>query len=84
MSTDTHWRSSVAYRHTNRLSSSGAAWELLRRNPGYRQDWASTDSATHTTHGSRPPVPEKARHWGLHFLGGSRQDRLRHRHLLAA
>jgi hypothetical protein len=74
MSEGRDWRSSAGYRYADRLPRSGAAWELLRRNPHYRDDWRRAASAT-DSHGSCPPVPEKARHWGLHFPGGSRPQR---------
>jgi hypothetical protein len=83
MAMEKDWRSSPSYRYTDRLPGSGAAWEFLRRNPNYHDDWASVQPAT-LSHGSCPPVPEKARHWGLHFPGGPRKARWRHRRLLAA
>ena len=33
------WRSPVAYRHAKHISAAGFAWEYLRRNDDYRQEF---------------------------------------------
>ena len=54
----TDWRDENAYRHFDELGLSGLAWECLRRNPQYRQDYRSM------RRGLLPSTP-----WGLRFSG---------------
>lgn len=57
--TSSEWQASAAYLYVLHLSAAELAWEYLRRNPDYRDDWtkfgACADAAV-------------ARHWGLEFL----------------
>ena len=56
------WQATAAYLYTLRLSTAQLAWEYLRRNPTYREDWRAS--------GAR--VSRAAGHlWGLDRPGGS-------------
>lgn len=64
------WRSPAAYRHTKQIPAAGFAWEYLRRNGDYRQDF-QTIALT-----GRPDTRELkvfARRWGLRFPVRSRR-----------
>lgn len=49
------WHPVAAYLYVLHLNGSSLAWEYLRRNPEYRQDWHRRRS-------------QQARHWGLRLL----------------
>jgi hypothetical protein len=71
------------YGYIASLSPEGVAWEFLRRNDNYVQDYraeqfASPISSLVISSASR------ARKWGLRFPGGPRLFRGRHTHPLAA
>lgn len=58
------WRSASDYEYLDKLDTAGLAWEALRRNGDYQQDWAQRLSA----------VAERRRRddlcrqrWGLRF-----------------
>jgi hypothetical protein len=58
------WRAPAAYVHTKTIPAAGFAWEYLRRNHDYRQDFQLLVRA------GRPNVSELeafARRWGLRF-----------------
>ncbi|MCB8829046.1 DUF6499 domain-containing protein, partial [Escherichia coli] len=38
------WRSPAAYAHTKTISAAGFAWEYLRRNDEYREDFRSASA----------------------------------------
>jgi hypothetical protein len=54
------WMSSAAYLYVLHLDESQLAWEYLRRNPIYRQDWL---------HFRAHPLTFPADVWGLQFRG---------------
>ncbi|AMY67771.1 MULTISPECIES: transcriptional regulator domain-containing protein [Alphaproteobacteria] len=57
------WRSPAAYGHTKYIPAAGFAWEYLRRNGDYRQDFQ-----TIVTGGSSgPDLDAFADRWGLRF-----------------
>lgn len=57
--TSGEWQASAAYLYVLHLSAVELAWEYLRRNPDYRDDWAKF--------GPRADAAV-ARRWGLEFL----------------
>jgi hypothetical protein len=60
--TESHraWQASAAYLYVLHLDAPGVAWEFLRRNPAYREDWQRVGHDT-----------LDASHWGLSFRGRS-------------
>ncbi len=50
------WQPSAAYLYVLHLKGPDLAWEFLRRNPRYRDDW------TRAVHGTGDVT-----HWGLSF-----------------
>ena len=59
-----NWRAPAAYRHTRKIPPAGFAWEYLRRNDDYREDFRLLVRA------KRPDATELeafARRWGLRF-----------------
>jgi len=57
------WRSADAYAYANRLGAADLAWEFLRRNHDYQNEFSAMNSAA-------PHVEkEAARRWGLRFPG---------------
>ena len=58
------WRIPAAYKHLKDLSAAGFAWEYLRRNDDYLNDFQ-------TIAGTKTPATEAldafARRWGLRF-----------------
>ena len=63
-----HWRSSARYDHVEKLTASGLAWEWLRRNETYNQDF----EAFSAKNADRAVLTEKIRQcWRLRFPGGS-------------
>ena len=70
------WRSPTAYKHLSGLTPAGIAWEFLRRNPEYRNDYQRADGnggALGT--GSEAAPDDLARRWGLRFPGRPRPKR---------
>lgn len=63
------WRSPAAYGHTKHIPAAGFAWEYLRRNDEYRQDFETI--ALTGQPGSRDLEAFAAR-WGLRFPVRSR------------
>lgn len=65
------WRSAEAYDYVRDLDPADMAWEFLRRNPEYRQDF---DRLAH----ERPDTERDAallHRWGLRFRERSEQER---------
>lgn len=69
------WRSDAAYSDLEDAPLRDFAWEYLRRNPNYMEDYARNDSGAE--------ADEAARYWGLRFRGRSQQRRPRSRGALA-
>ncbi|WP_137387916.1 transcriptional regulator domain-containing protein [Rhodoligotrophos defluvii] len=64
------WRVPAAYVHTKTIPAAGFAWEYLRRNDDYRQDFQILVRA------KRPKASELeafVRRWGLRFPARPRQ-----------
>jgi hypothetical protein len=57
------WRDAGAYAPALAGGRPAIAWELLRRDPGYRADYAARASGD----ASRDTVADFAAEWGLHF-----------------
>ena len=55
---DVRWHATAGYLYTLSLPPVGLAWEYLRRNPRYRDDWAIRRTADAVGHP-----------WGLHQPG---------------
>lgn len=61
MSSPPDWHPRERYDALLHLTKAGWAWEFLRRNPGYRADFADAGAPAE-------PVPcARARRWGLPF-----------------
>ncbi|MGN6279017.1 MAG: transcriptional regulator domain-containing protein [Sphingomonas sp.] len=60
------WKSGDAYRGLRAAGRSALAWELLRRDPGYRA--AARRAVTSLPHSAPPAFVQR---WGLHFRRGS-------------
>ena len=64
------WRLPAAYRHAKDIPAAGFAWEYLRRNDEYRQDFQTTARNTGPT---GRDLEAFARRWGLRFPVRSRR-----------
>ena len=63
-----HWRSSARYDHVEKLTASGLAWEWLRRNETYNQDFEAVSAKD----ADRVELTEQIRQrWRLRFPGRS-------------
>ena len=63
-----NWRSSARYDHVEKLTASGLAWEWLRRNETYNQDF----EAVSAKNADRVELTEQIRQrWRLRFPGRS-------------
>lgn len=61
------WRSSKGYDHVEQLTASDLAWEWLRRNESYDQDFQILANGKADPN----PLTDKIRQrWGLRFPGG--------------
>jgi hypothetical protein len=58
------WRSSSAADNVNQLDRAGIAWEFLRRNPQYREDYRRIPRGAASTDPVAAAVGEP---WGLSF-----------------
>lgn len=58
------WRISTAYDYVDELDSPDLAWEFLRRNSEYRNDY---DKLTEVVRGKDDAVSGLSRKWGLSF-----------------
>uniref|UniRef100_A0A9E7ZS52 DUF6499 domain-containing protein n=1 Tax=Bosea sp. NBC_00436 TaxID=2969620 RepID=A0A9E7ZS52_9HYPH len=68
------WRSAAAYRYVETLSASDLAWEWLRRNDGYDQDF---EALTQTANDPQPLLARIRERWGLRFPDRSAQHSAR-------
>jgi Family of unknown function (DUF6499) len=57
-STNTSWTAVAAYLYVLHLDSPALAWEYLRRNPAYREQWRQL---------SAQDPGQSAESWGLQF-----------------
>lgn len=57
------WMANAAYLYILFLDRPAVAWEHLRRNPNYRNDWQRFGARR------RSSSPARALKWGLRFLG---------------
>ena len=64
------WQSPSAYQYLLDMDSAGLAFELLRRNPDYRNDYSLAHRMRALGAGAEV-LPGSARGWGLTFLDGS-------------
>lgn len=70
------WRDPTAYTNLHHAGRERMAWEFLRRNPDYQQDYISKSAPLSQTarrgvrisHAGDASAVEKAHHWGLLFL----------------
>ena len=74
MPTDGLWRSESAYEYVDELDPAEIAWEFLRRNSEYREDFLRASTGALSPAG-RAAFASK---WGLPFCAGSRTQRARH------
>lgn len=58
------WRSSAAYEHITQMSASDLAWEWLRRNDAYDEDFRELSEART---GIEALTDRIRRRWGLRF-----------------
>ena len=63
------WRFPAAYRHAKHIPAAGFAWEYLRRNDEYRQDFQTIALAGQPT---GRDLEAFAHRWGLRFPVRSR------------
>lgn len=64
------WRSPAAYGHVKQIPAAGFAWEYLRRNDDYRQDF---QAIAMTGQPSGRELEAFAHRWGLRFPMRSRR-----------
>jgi len=62
------WRSTAGYDYVERLGASDLAWEWLRRNKHYAQDYATLSKAAPDDVALKTALLDK---WGLRFRGRS-------------
>ena len=62
------WRSTADYDYVERLCASDLAWEWLRRNKHYAQDYATLSKAARDDVALKTALLDK---WGLRFRGRS-------------
>lgn len=60
------WRSSEAYDHVEDLTASDLAWEWLRRNEAYNQDFEVLTATDTDPHALTDRIRQR---WGLRFPG---------------
>lgn len=65
-----NWRDGAAYDYLSDLDPGALAWEFLRRNPGYRDDF---DQLTSSPQAPPEEVPSFLEKWGLCFRRRSRR-----------
>jgi len=58
------WRSSAAYEHVEAMSAADLAWEWLRRNDAYDEDFQELSEAKT---GVKALTDQMRRRWGLRF-----------------
>jgi hypothetical protein len=64
------WRSSPTYDYVDDIAASDLAWEWLRRNSAYQQDYSDLTQATGDHH--RHLTERTRSHWGLRFSRSAR------------
>lgn len=64
------WRLPAAYRHAKLIPAAGFAWEYLRRNDDYRQDF---ETIARTGEPTGRDLEVFAHRWGLRFPVRSRR-----------
>lgn len=75
------WRSSAAYEHVDEMSASDLAWEWLRRNDAYDEDF----QALIDQRADPQTLTDRIRqHWRLRFPGGPAGISSQSPHRLAA
>lgn len=74
-----HWRSDAAYDYLDDLDTEGLAWECLRRNTGYKDEYAAANSRLADSNAVDDLIRQ---HWGLRFRYEPRALRTRRNHLL--
>ena len=75
------WRSAASYDHVETLSASHLAWEWLRRNEAYDQDF---EALAHSDADPQPLADKIRRRWGLRFPVRSARGSALSARLLAA
>jgi len=65
------WRISTAYDYVNELDAPDLAWEFLRRNPEYQQDYKRLKNAGLDDDKTEASLSNK---WGLSFRGRPRSS----------
>lgn len=66
------WRTSSAYDYLEQLDPPALAWEFLRRNPAYRQEFAELSRTGPIDSDAAAALVQR---WGLQFRGGSSAHR---------
>ena len=85
MSPASDWRSSTGHGYLKRLDRPGFAWEFLRRNPAYQEDYETMVRGAASDAGSGGMTRDAlAWRWGLSFPGRSKACRRSGRRVLAA
>jgi hypothetical protein len=84
MPSATDWRSVTSYQYLTRLDRLGFAWEFLRRNAAYQDDYNRlTREDSSNADSEARPTDGLGRRWGLSFRGRSAVHRRRGDHILA-
>ncbi|WP_235911858.1 transcriptional regulator domain-containing protein [Mesorhizobium xinjiangense] len=73
------WRSAAAYKYISDLDPAAVAWEFLRRNPDYRQDYLQLTKNGQLSRSGAAALSDK---WGLRFRYGPEPERIGSTHLL--
>jgi hypothetical protein len=68
---DDDWRSPTAYDYVSEMSAAGFAFEFLRRNVDYRNDFRNFEGTDASGARSEAVPIRPDLRWGLSFLGGS-------------
>ncbi len=85
MSPASDWRSLTGHEYLKRLNRPGFAWEFLRRNPAYQEDYETMVRGAASDAGSGGMTRDAlAWRWGLSFPGRSKACRRSGGRVLAA
>jgi len=85
MSPASDWRSLTGHEYLKRLNRPGFAWEFLRRNPAYQEDYETMVRGAASDAGSGGMTRDAlAWRWGLSFPGRSKACRRSGARVLAA
>ncbi|HEY2533655.1 MAG TPA: DUF6499 domain-containing protein [Xanthobacteraceae bacterium] len=80
-----NWRSIARYQYLTRLDRSGFAWEFLRRNTAYQEDYNIVVRETGSDADSEARSTERlSRRWGLWLRNRPATDRRRGERILAS